>query len=335
MEDKKFIDELISNQKLIIEIEDKTLELYKKLYRRIQLVENYKQAVSSLKNDPSYDVSVHFEYENNFKDEFNPEVIVDQFISPNLVKTKIKNLIIQVNLLIEELIIFSEKYNFFWEGCSFKIYKKYYEDFFLNFKEILNIEEKKMFIEYELNCFANGENKNTKYIHKTPFIDYFVTLKYNDILFEANKLKFKFENDKKIEFLISELNKEGFDAKFKKGEFILKKIKNIKTSKQNEVREDDVLNISELPEFSLLERHLLFKKLGFLELIESLDTTLKNKNTLSAIILKCSPYSIKKFKYNYYIKGSSKDVKDEKFFDANDVVDDFLYRNKIVINNKK
>ena len=236
----------------------------------------------------------------------------------------------KINKLFDELIKFSDEHSVYWQNCNVKVYENHFKqsiEKYFNKSSGIDIID---ILEAEINFYLKYDKPELLLL---PIIsrDYSISISYFKYLSQRNQYRIKALNRMKIEFLKKEIEKEGYIAKLKNGQYITKKNQDTGSTNKSEENDDDVLNISELPDFNLLERYLLFQKLGFFDIIDSLGTKQKNKNTLMAIILKCSPYSIKKFKYDYYIKGSSDDVKDEKNYDAIDRIEDFLHRNKIVI----
>ncbi|GAB7257775.1 hypothetical protein [Polaribacter sp. OB-PA-B3] len=309
-------------------IEEQTLIHYKKLTNWVKLMKLYDAQKNS--DEESYDPILEIDQS------YLPFDKIGKIEGQRNIETSIKDLKLQINLEFENLYKFAEKNNFFWCYSPFETYFTYYEDFFTNYRQITSDGDRFSFLKNEIQYYLDfqdgDESFETKhksvFIHKTDLTDHFVYVNFYEYLFESNKVKLKNQKDKILDFLVEKCNELGFKVKFRDGQFTMKKVQNI-NSEIIDREDEEVLNISNLPDFSLAERLILFDKLGFLNIIESVDTNSKNKNTIGALILNCSPSSFKKHRGGYLVKGKTKEETEEKTLDYNDNVEDFLRRNKI------
>lgn len=327
MDDYEFLESLITDEKVITKIEETTHNYYKNIFNWVRLINIYKLQLKEFDNDSHQNVE--------FDPDHNPIEVVNKIDSPNVLKTKIKDLVLQTNLAFEELYSFAHDNNYYWCNSTLKTYKFYFLAFQRNFKRVAREESKIEFLKHEIQYFLDFEKNGflivndtkTNFIHRTKFMDYFSFIDYYNLLFDINKLKIKTQNNKIIEFLKSEIKGENYHLKIKKGKITTKPMElDSDTHESN----DDVMIKSNLPEFNLQERYHLLQKLGFVDIISKIDTPKKTKNMLLALTMDCSNDNARKLLNDRY-KFKNSELQKEKLSEVEVEISDFLYRNKINI----
>lgn len=325
MDDLQYLESLITDKKVIAEIEETTHHYYKTIFNHVRLLNIYKLQLKESEDLSQIKIDQDLEYK--------PKEVVDKLDSPNVLKTKIKDLVLQINLTFEKLYDFSNKNNYYWCNSTLKTYKFYFEGFQRNFARISHENNKieflkheiKYFLDFEENGFIVKEEFRTNFIHRTKFIDNFSFIDYYEFLFESNKLKIKTQNRKIIEFLKSEAEIENYTVKIKRGKLILKtKVESIKIAPKEEVYVEESLKLKDIPSFDTLDRFELIKELKIDSLVHNLDTSQKSKYKVLALIMGIHPDSARKLLTNKYPKLKTKEEILELSKIANENVKTFL-----------
>ena len=310
------IESLITDERVIESIEDKTLSCYKKLFELTEFLKSYFAQIEEIEN----------KLLSNKKNNYNSIEIENQI---NVIKTHIKDCKLKLNLTFEDLYRFSNENNYFFCYSTLNTYKFYFESFFWNFKKITGENEKLQYFKHEYEYHINFQRNNfllnndnrTNFIHRTRFNDHFAYLDIYPYLFETNKLKIKFENEKVLNYLKEKIHEQGFKVKEKNGKISFKNnTQNIHPS--DEV--DESLTQKDLPNFDNLDRFELLKELKIDNIIHNLDTSQKSKYKVLALIMGTHPDTARKLLTNKYPKLKSKESIANLVLEANKNVKHFL-----------
>jgi len=228
MEEEEYLENIIKDKDIVNKIEETTHVHYKKLFNWVKLMGLYERQLK----DPEFNYDLASEIDKDYL----PVESVGKIEGNIILNTKIKDLKTQINFEFEELYSFANKYNYYWCNPTLKTYKFYFSSFYSNFKRVTDVNEKFYFLVHEIDHFLdfskNGfvihEDNRTNFIHRTGFIDSFSFIDYFPYLFDINKLKVKIQNDKIIEFLLSEVKLEGYSYQLVNNKYTFTKIEGFK-----------------------------------------------------------------------------------------------------------
>jgi len=244
MEEEEYFESVIKDEDLVREIQETTHSYYKVFYHGINQIKIYELELIELEG--IYDLT-------------------------NEINKKIKKLISQINHEFTDLFEFADENGFYWCNSTLKTYKLYMNKFFLRFKKLTKEKdlihfyknEINYFLDFKANDFVKKDDFRTNIIHRYDINDSFVFLDYYPYLYDINKLKIKIQNDKIIEFLLSEAKNEGYSYQLVNGEYEFTKIEGFKKE----------LNIDEEKKEPTIPNHPIgiFKNQAAFELFNYLD----------------------------------------------------------------
>jgi hypothetical protein len=307
MEENEYLENIIQDKDIVKKIEDTTHIHYKKLFNWVKLMELYKQQLEQ--GESNYDLT------SEIDEGYLPNEPISSVDSSITLTTKLKGLRSQINSEFEELYLFANDYNFYWCNSTLKTYEFYFRAFSSNFKRLTEVTEKYYFLVHEIDYFSdfakNGfviqPESTTNFVHRTGFIDSFSFIDFMPYLFDTNKLKIRIQNDKIIQFLLSEIEQEGYSYELVNNKYEFTHIKPLKGD----------LNISlEAKEPSSQNYPIdIFKNLTAFELFNYLDENYvdefeksKYVNLYRYFIEKGNVLICTQLKYIDFIK-STKDIK--------------------------
>jgi hypothetical protein len=326
MDDLQYLDSLITDEKIIKEIEDTTHYYYKLIFNHVRIINTYNLEIKELEKQHQKDLANH-SGNNSIR-------TAEQLGNLSELKTKRKDSTLNLNFDFEKLYGFANKNNYYWCNSDLQTYKFYFEGFKRNFKRLSNEHNKIEFLKHELQHFLDYEksafiikaDNKTNFIHRTKFLDYFAFIDYYPFLFNTNKLKIQTQNNNIIEFLKSEIENEGYSIKIKKNKVTIKP--KSQTSNIIETTDEEVIQKSNLPELNLLERFHLLQRLGVIDLIEKSTDIKGTKNMLLGLTMNCSSVNARKLLNNNY-KYKNEEQYKKLLSEAKSEVDEIIYRNKI------
>ncbi|MDA9343560.1 hypothetical protein N9R06_00500 [Algibacter sp.] len=231
---------------------------------------------------------------------------------------------------------YCEKTNRYWHNCSLEVYKNYFPHFLKVYLEKFSNSNELNFLkcEYESFLLINMGKKPSNPSHlSAKETDDLIVIGYQRCLNTNEKEFFKIETQKKLDFISNRILELGYYVQFikEKKKFLLNLIpvKNEKTDFDK--LDEEVLNKSQLPSFSLLERYELVCRFEIDKAIHDSNALKKEKNKLLALLMDCSLDNARKLLDNTY-KTKDKQKNEERKAAINEKIDEFLNRNEIEIN---
>ena len=193
--------------------------------------------------------------DENLKKEFREFVSRDQECRRSLTENVI------------EIYKYCEKTNRFWHNSSLKTYEFYYpyllEAYLKKFKKAKELDFLKFEYDYYLRINNKGRKSNTIYDSggdrdEMQFIGYF------QFLSQDEKEFFNINTSKKLDFISSKILELGYFIQFsKENKKVYLNLIPVKNEKSDfEKLDEEVIDKSNLPSFSLLERYALIKRFG-------------------------------------------------------------------------
>ncbi|RXP64548.1 hypothetical protein EC396_00810 [Lutibacter sp. HS1-25] len=234
---------------------------------------------------------------------------------------------------------YCEKTNRFWHNSSLKVYELYYPNLLEAYLEKFKNSEELDFLkfEYEYYLKINTKNRKNNTIYSSGIDrDDMLFIGYFQFLNQDEKEFFNINTSKKLDFISSKILELGYYIQFskEKKEVYLNLIP-VKNEKSDfDKLDEEVIDKSNLPSFSLLERYALIKRFGINKLVTDSKTLKKEKNKLLALIMDCSIDNARKLLDNTYkLKDKEKNKVRETLIEEK--IDEFLFRNKIDIDSIK
>ena len=336
----KYIDDEVTIESLISEDELEMLEILNEetgeIDEEIEIYDGYIRLIG-------YSVSLSHTILKTFEAQ-SEKLNTSMKRNNDSLKEKMKDTLaqgIKCNIMVSKYIMgiyeHCEKIERYWHNSSLELYKKYYphllEAYLTKFKNSTNLDFLKC--EYEFFLRINSDNKKISPAQNCVnenddlgAIGYFRCLNVDEQEF------FKIETQKKLDFISNKILELGYYVQVAK----LKKriIINLIPEKQNDFDklEEEILDISQLPKFNLIERYELLEKLGLNSLVSSIESDKKSLNKILALILGCSVVNARKLiDGTYKVKNSSQKKERQKEIDLK--IKDFLINNNIKIKNIK
>lgn len=240
-----------------------------------------------------------------------------------------------INHLIMTMYYFCEDNLLFWHNCSVEVYKNFYGGFMQTYLEKYPNSTINDYLKNEYNHFYSEKINNYNPLHnasESDIEDLLQLSQYETILSNENREFFKIVKQRKLDFITSKINENGYTVEIIQANKSYKL--NLMPIINHEIEDDDetTLNLSQLPAYNLEERYEILVKLGFENTLLTLDTSKKSKNMLLGLIMGVSVDNAKKLLDGTYKLYSDKEKTKIKKAEIASKIEALFERNEIKLN---